>query len=253
VKMPSVSIRPREDLGARASGVASLGDPVRRALYGFVAAQRSSVNRDQAAQAVGVARHVARFHLDKLVEVGLLETEYRRPPGRGGPGAGRPAKHYRRSSRELVVSVPERRYDLAGWLLARALNETERDQVPVRDALVRAARDAGESFGADARARAGPRPSRKALAEAAREVLVELGYEPRSEPGGVELANCPFHALAEEYTDLVCGMNLELLGWMLAGLGPAGLEACPDPAAEGCCVRLQSPPRPRSAKARAEG
>lgn len=171
-----------------------------------------------------------------------METTFGRPPGRTGPGAGRPAKLYRRSSRQIEVSVPDRRYDLAGRLLARAVTDAERDGVPVREALLRAARDTGESLGADARARSGARPSRARLTAAAREVLEELGYEPRPEGRGVELANCPFHALAADYTVLVCGMNLELMGGMLAGLGPSGLEACADPVPGKCCVRLRPLP-----------
>ena len=48
-------------------------------------------------------------------------------------------------------------------------------------------------------------------------MLVEFGYEPRTDSSGLVLANCPFHGLADEYTDLVCGMNLELLSGLLDG------------------------------------
>ena len=250
---PRDPTRRREDFDARVGGIATLGEPVRRALYRFVVARRSSVNRDEAAEGVGVPRHVAKFHLDKLVDDGLLDTEFARPPGRGGPGAGRPAKLYRRSARQVEVSLPERRYDLAGWLLARAVTTAERDGVPVREALLGAARDVGESLGRDARARAGRRPSRAALAAALGDVLEELGYEPHLDPAGVELANCPFHALAEEYTELVCGMNLELLAGMLATLGHPGLEARPDPAPEGCCVHRGQPRRRAQTHAGAGG
>ena len=246
------AMTPREGFDDRVAGIATLGEPVRRALYRYVAAQRSPVNRDQSAEGVGVAHHVAKFHLDKLVDDGLLETEFGRPPGRGGPGAGRPAKLYRRSARQLEVSLPERRYDLAGSLLARAVTEAERDGVPVREALERAARDTGIVLGADARARAGSRPARTALLAAAREVLEELGYEPRVGDGGLELANCPFHALAETYTELVCGMNLELMTGMLLGLRHPGLDARLDAAPGMCCVRIRESSR-RSEKAGAGG
>ena len=90
----------RGDFEAGVAAVAALAEPARRALYAFVSGQDEPVSREQAAAGAGVARHVAKFHLDKLVEDGLLDFEFRRPPGRRGPGAGRPAKVYRRSERE---------------------------------------------------------------------------------------------------------------------------------------------------------
>lgn len=170
----------------------------------------------------------AKFHLEKLVQDELLEVEHRRPPGRGGPGAGRPAKFYGRSARELAVSLPERRYDPAGRLLARAVSEAVHDHIPVGDALGQAARHTGRSAGRQARRGAGHRPGRRALLAAAREVLGAWGYEPRIEVRSGFLANCPFHALAQEFTDLVCTMNLELMGGLVDGLeltGPGRLGA----------------------------
>ena len=232
----------REDFDSRVSGIAALGEPVRRALYRYVVAQPSPVNRDHAGEGVGVPRHVAKFHLDKLVDDGLLEVEFRRPPGRGGPGAGRPAKLYRRSSREVEVSLPDRRYDLAGRLLARAVTDATNDGIPVADALSRAAHDAGSALGREARGRLGPRPTRKTLTATGCEILAELGYEPRFQASDVRLANCPFHALAADYTDLVCSMNRDLLAGVLNGLGHGGLDAYLEPSPGMCCVRLGRAP-----------
>src|SRR4051795_12572783 len=129
------------------SSVAALGDRLRRALYRFVVAQPAPVNRDQAAEALGIARHTAKFHLDRLVADDLLEVEFARPPGRSGPGAGRPAKYFRRARRDLSVSLPARHYDLAGRLLARAVTESQSGSVPVGDALAGAAHEWGQSLG----------------------------------------------------------------------------------------------------------
>jgi predicted ArsR family transcriptional regulator len=232
---------PRQRLGfdARVSSIAALGEPVRRALYRYVVVQPSAVSRDAAAEGVGVARHIAKFHLDKLAEDGLLDVEFRRPPGRGGPGAGRPAKLYRRSRRDLEVSLPDRRYDLAGRLLAQAITDAERDGVSVADALAAAARDTGQPLGELAAVRAGSKPTTTALAAELCDVLEELGYEPHVGAGGISLANCPFHALATEYTDLVCGMNLELIAGVLNGLGPVDLDAHLEPCDGFCCVQLR--------------
>ena len=222
------------------SGIAILGDPLRRALYRHVISRAGPVNRDQVAEGAGVARHVVRFHLDKLAEAGLLAVDYARPPGRRGPGAGRPAKLYRRSARELAVSLPQRDYELAGRLLARAVTDAEREGIAVGLALGRAARRAGRALGDRARRVAGARPTPLDLRAAATGVLVECGYEPRVDGTGLVLVNCPFHGLVAEHTDLVCGMNLELLSGLLEGLHDLDLEARLEPTPGLCCVRLRT-------------
>src|SRR5215472_18655504 len=101
--------------------VTGLADPVRARLYQAVATSSGPIGRDAAATAAGIARPLAAYHLDKLVELGLLTASYQRPEGRGGPGAGRPAKVYTRSDREFTVTVPPREYELAARLLAVAV------------------------------------------------------------------------------------------------------------------------------------
>lgn len=231
----------RPDFDTRVTNLAALGDPLRRRVYRFVTAQPHPVNRDQVTHGMGIARHVAKFHLDRLVTDSLLAVEYARPPGRRGPGAGRPAKLYRRSSSELAVSVPQREYELAGRLLATAVTGAARDDIPVGEALSRAARSTGQALGVAARQQAGShQPGPTSALDAARSVLTEAGYEPRSDDAGLVLVNCPFHRLAEDYTDLVCGMNLDLLVGLVNGLGDPDLEARLEPTPARCCVRLNT-------------
>jgi len=234
------------DFDTQVTGIAALAEPVRRALYRYVVSQVEPVNRDQAAAGAGVTRHVAKFHLDKLVSDGLLEVGYGRPPGRSGPGAGRPAKLYRRSSRQLAISLPPRDYMLAGRLLARAVTIAERRGTPVGESLRDVARETGRALGHRTRVQAGSRPSRSAVLAAATGVLRECGYEPRSDAAGVTLANCPFHALAQDYTDLVCGMNLELMTGLVEGLDRAEFRARLEPGLGRCCVRLVTSTHTRS-------
>ena len=226
------------DLDARLDQVAALGESVRRALYRFVAAQPEPVTREQAATGVGVAQHTAKFHLDRLVDGRLLEASYRRPPGRGGPGAGRPAKVYRRSDTDLDVSLPERRYDLAGRLLVKAVAQAERSGSPVSDALQSVATQAGRSAGTQAASNLGWRAPQEAVEAEVFDALTADGYEPRRDGDGITLANCPFHALAREATELVCGMNRAYLAGVLDGIGATTFDAKLDPARGRCCVRL---------------
>src|SRR6185312_10204161 len=201
------------------AGVASLAEPQRRALYRFVVSRGDAVSKDEAATALGVARTVAAFHLDRLVADGLLTTEFRRLTGRQGPGAGRPAKLYRRAEREVSVSLPARQYDLAAGLLAAAVKQATETGTPVAETLTRVATERGRELGERAVEHAGKRPSRRALVNAAMSVLDEQGYEPRAAGDEVVLGNCPFHALVDEQRDLVCGMNLDLLRGMAAAVG----------------------------------
>ena len=186
---------------------------------------------------MGVPRHRAKFHLDRLVNDGLLETEFARRTGRQGPGAGRPAKFYRRGARELAITLPERRYELAGQLMARAISEAQGEERPVAETLKRAARDRGRSLAGLVQRRAGDRASPAALLAATRGVLDDEGYDTRSDSAGLTLANCPFHALAAEHRTLVCGMNLAIMEGPLEGLGRLRYTAVCDPAEGRCCVR----------------
>jgi predicted ArsR family transcriptional regulator len=219
-----------DDRSAGVNAVAALAEPTRRRLYDHVAAAPAPVSRDEAAAAVAVPRATAAFHLDRLVDDGLLEVHFERRSGRSGPGAGRPSKLYRRADRAVEVSFPERHYDLAGDLLAEAMLAAEESGEPPRAALGRLARERGRQLAEDAPSTGGP--------AAVLDVLASHGFEPREEAGAVSLANCPFHTLAREHTELVCGMNLQLVDGVLDGVASPGLAARLDPSPGRCCVRL---------------
>ena len=194
----------RVDFQREVTGVAALNEPVRRDLYLYVVDQVQPVSRDQAADGVGVARHTAKFHLDKLVEDGLLDTEFKRLTGRQGPGAGRPTKLYRRSGTQFEVTLPERHYDLAGQLMAQAIDDSARTGEPVVGALHAAAAELGARVAGQTRDGAAPADSEQRVA-IVRDVLTAHGYQPRQQDRTITLLNCPFHLLAQEHTDSSAG------------------------------------------------
>ncbi len=224
-----------------AAGIGALADPVRRQLYEFVCAQPGLVSRDQAADAVGIPHHQAKFHLDRLTAEGLLESDYARLTGRSGPGAGRTSKLYRRARRDIAVSLPQREYELAGRLMATAIARSAGTGEPVAEILNRVAREYGHSIGAtDILGSTPPAPPKDAAAalERAVRVLRRYGYEPRFSDSEVELANCPFHALAQEQTELACNMNHALITGVADALAPHGPHARLCPGRDRCCVVL---------------
>jgi predicted ArsR family transcriptional regulator len=204
----------------------ALSDPTRRAAYEYAIAQGHPVGRDEVAGALGIGRTLAAYHLDRLADAGLLSVAYARRSGRSGPGAGRPAKLYERSEREVSLSVPPRDYGLAAQLLAQAAADDR------RGATRRALREAARSLGRRIAAAAPASPD-------LHRVLRERGYEPyEAEPGVVRLRNCPFHAVAQTHPEVVCDMNLSLLSALVNGLG-AGREAVLEPAPGRCCVVIR--------------
>jgi predicted ArsR family transcriptional regulator len=211
-------------LADRVAAVSALDEPIRRVLYEYVARSDSPVSRDEAAQSLGLARSTAAFHLDRLAEEGLLAVRFKRLSGRTGPGAGRPSKLYVRGPGELAVTVPERHYDFAGQLLLAAIEESAGSGEPVGAVLQRTAHQAGRELGADG--------------GSLEEVLEEHGFEPRPDgDGGLLLGNCPFHRLAQEHTQTVCHLNLELLSGVAEGAGDRRHTMVLDPGTGRCCVR----------------
>ena len=217
--------------------LATLDEPVRRRLYLYVIGQEGDVGRSEAARATKVSRALASFHLDKLVEAGLLEATFRRLGERVGPGAGRPSKLYRRSSLQVDVSLPRRRYELAGHVLTQALAKVGSEAT--LEVLREAAREWGRRLAEESGDRGGHGQPLKQVARA----LEACGFEPRESADDADelvLRNCPFDSLRTESLDLICGMNLALIEGLLAGLEVEGVRARLAPRPGLCCVALRN-------------
>jgi predicted ArsR family transcriptional regulator len=220
--------------------VGALQEPARRALYLYVLDRHEPVSRDEAADAAGIRRALAAFHLDRLADEGLLEVQYRRLSGRTGPGAGRPSKLYVAAEVEHDLTLPPRAYALVAGMLAETVETVEKQRGSRRrgDAAL-VARRRGEAVGEALRATLPTRPTATQLRNALWDALTSHGYQPQRDGKAIRLANCPFHALARDHTELVCGMNHAFLQGLVAALGARNVEASLDLAAGGCCVVLR--------------
>lgn len=219
------------------AAVGALADPHRRRLYEFVAEQRDPVSREAAADALHMPVSRAKFHLDRLAAEGLLDVEYRRVSGREGPGAGRPAKLYRRADTEFAVSLPARRYDLMGDILAEAFGRARAGE-PLETAVTSAAYSCGRA--AIAAVRTGSPAPRSVDAHGqlreAQAQLAKLGYEPDIHGDELRLRNCPFDALAQRHRDLVCASNEHFVQGALDSCGCPEVRAHVEPRPGYCCV-----------------
>ncbi|UNN04954.1 helix-turn-helix transcriptional regulator [Rhodococcus opacus] len=233
---------PRSAAPAVLAALSNLDDPLRRRLYDYVTESDAPVSREQAAAAVDVGRTLAAYHLDKLADADLVTVSYQRPAGRGGPGAGRPAKLYTRATTEMTVSVPPRDYELLARLLVSSVEQDTSGAV--RAAVNEAALDAGK----------------RAAADTGGDLLAALrgcGYLPHvDDDGRINLRNCPFHHVARDHLDVVCGLNLRLVEGAIAGSTQHDVHAELDPRPDRCCVvvhhaasaHAHSPPPPDPAR-----
>lgn len=214
------------------TAIAALDEPARKALYDTVRAATEPMTREDAAAATGVSRKLAAFHLDKLVAVGLLVTA----PAPGPRQVGRAPKAYAAGPDAVQVSVPARTYaDLASILL-QAVDEQRGDE-QMSNACRRVAARRGSEAG-----RSG---TKGPAADRVRAALASAGYEPYDGPDrSLRLRNCPFHPLAAQHTEFVCGVNGAFLSGVLDGARASGMEVVALEPAGRCCAEIRRRSQP---------
>lgn len=214
--------------------IAVVGDVRRRAVYEYALAAARPLSRDEVADGLGITRSAAAFHLDRLAGAGVMAVSFSRPPGRGGPGAGRPAKRYVAHPVDLELSVPARRYrELADVLAETAAGLDDEDD--------RFLRRAGETaFARGARHAADAAATDQAPLDTVCAALDRLGYMAVGEsPERVVLRNCPFRGIADSSPEVVCTLNERYVAGVVSGLGLSDeLRVVGDGRAPGCCVTV---------------
>lgn len=224
---------PPSDFDATIDQLCVLQDPVRRRVYMAVREAGRPSSRAEVADGAATSVRLATFHLEKLLEEGLLEATTEAPRGR----AGRPAKRYRPSDVELHVAIPPRRYDLVAEILAGVMG----DRGSVRGRVASAAAAAAE-FGRGIGRRV---PRNRRIDDRVASALSLAGYEPADGGADVLLTNCPFSRAAEAQPDVVCPMNHALVDGLLEGVGARSLVSELDRQPGRCCVVLRRTARAR--------
>jgi predicted ArsR family transcriptional regulator len=214
------------DRANTAAAMSCLDDPTRRAVYEFIRTRGGALSRTETADALGLPRSTASFHLDKLAADGLATVEFKHLGTRAGPGSGRPAKLYRAVATEISFSIPPRRYDLAAELMAEAIERSSATGAAIDDSLHVVARSAGQVHAREA--------------GGIRELLEDAGYEPHDDSGGFTLGNCPFHRLAADHAETVCSLNRAFLEGALEGADDDAHEVTAETLGAPCCARIIS-------------
>jgi predicted ArsR family transcriptional regulator len=160
------------------------------------------------AELVGLAPNTVRLHLDQLVDAALVARARAEPTGRGRP-------------REVYTAVAGADVTEGAYReLARLLAETLASVGPAAEP---AAMATGRTWGSELVAQSGDDDVAAASNERERVVALmdDLGFEPRlaQDEGAVEMHHCPFHQVAAQHSDVVCGLHLGLMQGALSQLG----------------------------------
>jgi predicted ArsR family transcriptional regulator len=213
--------------------LASLADPARRSVYAFVVEHATGADRNQVAAALDLSRSLAAYHLERLVEDGLLTARFEHRGTRRGPGSGRPSKIYERADTEFEVSLPPRDYGLAARVMADALDA-------LADQGTNAITAAAQRQGSELRASGSLAKGGPADLDAVARELAGFGYEPYPRDDCLRMRNCPFDAIARDHRELVCSMNVALVRSLLDA-GPKGaFDVALEPEDNECCVAIRA-------------
>lgn len=193
----------------------TLGDATRRGIYVTVRESTEPVTASQIAELFDIHANVARHHLDRLVADEYLQVTRKRPSGRTGPGAGRPAKHYEPTRKNVSVQFPARRYDLLAELLLRVIERIAPDNA------AEIADEIGREYGRELAAEIGfPEDSGYDIAAVAvASALMGVGFEVEARPDDHELVTrfCPFGESAKNHPAIVCQLDQGLVTGLLEG------------------------------------
>lgn len=195
---------------------AALGDPTRRAIYITVRESAEPLTTSTVADLFGIHPNVARHHLDRLADDGYLRVSHRRPTGKGGPGAGRPAKCYEATSKEVSVHFAPRRFEMLVDMLIRVLDQVAPENVG------QVAESVGRSYGGELAAEIGvpDQPGYDGAVQAVARAMTGLGFSVDPDAPGQRLltTHCPFGEAATSHPEVICSLDRGIVAGLFGAL-----------------------------------
>jgi predicted ArsR family transcriptional regulator len=145
-----------------------------------------------------------------------------------GSGAGRPAKGYEATDKEILVSYPARRYDLLAELLVRVIERVAPDDAPS------IAEEIGREYGRELVAEVGTPGEEEGVTEALAAVTramvrVGFGIAPDEDLGTLVTIHCPFGATAANHPEVVCRLDQGIVRGLMEAIGDRGDSAVVTP------------------------
>ena len=194
----------------------TLGDPTRRSIYLTVRESADPVTAAQIAAEFDIHANVARHHLDRLADEGYLEITRKRPEGKNGPGAGRPAKCYTSTDKEIELQFPARRYDLLADLLIRVVQKLEPERAP------EIAAEVGREYGMELAGtlQLPDAASFDSVLAVVQQAMVDVGFAVDTNTGNRQLlmSHCPFGRTAFDHPEVVCSLDRGIVNGLMEAL-----------------------------------
>lgn len=191
---------------------AALGDPTRRAIYIAVRESAEPMTASKVAALFDIHPNVARHHLDRLASDGYLKSGPERKPS----GAGRPAKAYEATSKEVTVHFAPRRFEMLTEMLFQVLEELgPQDVSAVAEKVGRAY---GERLAAEI---GGPNdPGYEDAVQAVASAMTGLGFSVDPDVKGQRLltSHCPFGETATSHPEVICSLDRGIVAGLFGGL-----------------------------------
>lgn len=223
-----------ETLDSRISDLTSaLGDPTRRAIYIAVRESVDPMTTSKVAQLFDIHPNVARHHLDRLAKDGYLQVSHQRRSG--GPGAGRPAKTYESTDKEVSVHFAPRRFEMLTEMLFKVIAEL--DPPNVSEIAERVGRRYGEELASEIGA--ADDPGYDEAVQAVASAMTGLGFSVDPDIDGQRLltSHCPFGETATSHPDVICSLDRGIVAGLFGALSvPCNPVVIPHQGLDDDCV-----------------